>query len=244
MTALKDLMSLEGRVAVVAGGAGAIGAAIAARLAEAGARVYGLDLPGRPGPAGATMIDCDLTRHDEVAAALARIDREVSRLDIVVHAVGVSRDGRLWKLTDEDWRTVLSTNLDSAFYLLHAAVPWLRKTGAGSIVLVSSINGARAKMGVSAYSASKAGLDSLARSAAREVGTFGIRVNAVAPGWIDTPLTARATAEARRNAIEETVLGHLGEPDDVARAVLFLAGDLGRHVTGQVVRVDGGQLIG
>jgi 3-oxoacyl-[acyl-carrier protein] reductase len=239
-----SLVALEGRVAIVAGGAGAIGAAIASRLLEAGAAVYCLDLAGRRGPAAATTITCDLTEHTEVAAAVGQVNRESGRLDIVVHAAGIVRDARLWKLAPDDWRAVLGSNLDSAFLLLQSVTPLMRETGSGAIVLVSSINGARGKIGQAAYSASKGGLESLARTAARELGAFGIRVNVVAPGWIDTPMTARVPEEIRRRALEESVLGRLGEPDDVARAVLFLATDLGRHVTGQVLRVDGGQLIG
>jgi len=110
--------------------------------------------------------------------------------------------------------------------------------------MISSINGERGKVGQAAYAASKGGLEALTKTAAREVGAFGIRVNAIAPGWIDTPLTAQVPEEARRAALAETVLGRLGAPDDVAGAVLFLASDLSRHVTGQILRVDGGQLIG
>jgi 3-oxoacyl-[acyl-carrier protein] reductase len=241
---LQRLLALDGRVAIVAGGAGAIGAAIAGRLLEAGATVYGLDLPGRQAPAGVTTITCDLTEHTEVAAAVGQVNRETGRLDLVVHAAGVVRDARLWKLKTDDWRIVLATNLDSAFLLLQSVTPLMREAGSGSVVFISSINGARGKIGQAAYSASKGGLESLARTAARELGAFGIRVNAIAPGWIDTPMTARVPDEIRRRALEESALGRLGEPDDVARAVLFLLSDLGRHVTGQVLRVDGGQLIG
>lgn len=245
MTAeLGRLLALDGRVGLVAGGAGAIGAAIASRLLEAGGTVYCLDLAGRQGPPGATTITCDLTAQTEVAAAVGQINRESGRLDLVVHAAGVVRDARLWKLAPADWRAVLATNLDSAFLLLQSVTPLMRETGSGAIVLTSSINGARGKIGQAAYSASKGGLESLTRTAARELGVFGIRVNAVAPGWIDTPMTARVPEEIRRRALDESVLGRLGEPDDVARAVLFLVSDLGRHVTGQVLRVDGGQLIG
>ncbi len=244
MTATADLTRLDGRVAVVAGGAGAIGSAIAARLTESGARVYALDLPGHAVPDGVALVDCDLTQSSEVAAAIDRIGREAGRLDVVVHAAGITRDGRLWKLTDEDWRTLMAVNLDSAFTLVRAATPLMRERSGGAIVLISSINGTRGKVGQAAYAASKAGIDALARTAARELGGFGIRVNVVAPGWIQTPMTAAVPEDFRRRAIEESALGRLGEPDDVARAVLFLVTELGRHVTGQVLRVDGGQLIG
>ena len=162
----------------------------------------------------------------------------------MVHCAGITRDGVLWKLSSDDWRAVMAANLDSAFYLLHAAVPALRAAGGGAVVLVSSINGERGKAGQANYAASKAGLNALARTAARELGRFGIRVNAVAPGWVETPMTAALPEELRQRALAETALGRLGRPEDVAGAVLFLCSDLARHVTGQVLRVDGGQLIG
>jgi acetoacetyl-CoA reductase/3-oxoacyl-[acyl-carrier protein] reductase len=241
---IASLLDLGGRVAVVAGGAGAIGAAIGARLIECGATVYCLDRPGHEPPAPMHAVACDVSDETAVAAALAGIDRAAGRLDIVVHAAGITRDARLWKSTASDWNLVLSTNLTSAFHLLRAAVPIMRHSGQGSIVLISSINGERGKIGQSSYAASKAGLNALARTAARELGAFGIRVNAVAPGWIDTPMTAGVPADVRQRAQDESPLGRLGEPDDVARAVVFLTSALGRHITGQVLRVDGGQLIG
>lgn len=235
---------IDGKVALVAGGGGAIGGAIGTRLREAGAVVLAVDLPGREGPPGTTSVACDVSRADQVADLFARVARVEGRLDILVHAAGIARDARLWKMTPQQWAEVLSVNLDSAFYLLAAAVPLLRGAGGGAVVLVSSINGERGKAGQANYAASKAGLIALARTAARELGAFNIRVNAIAPGWIDTPMTAGLPPELRRRALEETALGRLGHPDDVALAALFLCSDMSRHVTGQVLRVDGGQLIG
>ena len=241
---LQSLLLMPGRVAVVTGGAGAIGTAICARLRECGATVYCFDRHGFTAPEGTVSLAVDVSDAADVAAAVAEVDRGGGRLDIVVHAAGITRDGRLWKTTAEDWELVLSTNLSSAFHVLHAAVPLMRRTGSGAVVLISSINGERGKVGLSAYSASKAGLNGLARTAARELGGFNIRVNAVAPGWVDTPMTAGVAAEVRERAREESALGRLGTPDDVARATLFLVSEWGRHITGQVLRVDGGQLIG
>ena len=238
------MLDLHERVAVVSGGAGAIGAAICQRLIGCGAIVYSLDQPGRNPPSGAIPILCDVADEAAVAAAVAEVDKRSGRLDVLVHAAGITRDARLWKARVEDWNLVIATNLTSAFHLLHASVPAMRRTGAGAIVLISSINGERGKVGQSSYAASKAGINALARTAARELGGFGIRVNALAPGWIATPMTESLPADIRQRAVEESALGRLGEPDDVARAVVFLVSDLARHVTGQVLRVDGGQLIG
>jgi acetoacetyl-CoA reductase/3-oxoacyl-[acyl-carrier protein] reductase len=240
---LAGLVALEGRVALVAGGGG-IGGAVSGLLLGAGARVVVLDRPGRPAPPGAAVHSCDVTESAAVGAAVTAVAREEGRLDLLVHCAGIVRDGPLLELGDEDWRAVLDTNLSSAFYLLRAAVPALRAAGGGSVVLVSSINGERGKAGQANYAASKGGLNALARTAARELGRFGIRVNVVSPGWIETPMTAGLPAALRRRALEESVLGRLGQPEDVARAVLFLCSELSRHVTGQVLRVDGGQLIG
>lgn len=241
---LVAMLALHGRVAVVSGGAGAIGAAICLRLIECGAIVYCLDQPGHTPPDGAIPIACDVTDEAAVATAVSEIDRRSGRLDVLVHAAGITRDARLWKARAEDWNLVIATNLTSAFHLLHASVPVMRRVGGGAVVLISSINGERGKIGQSSYAASKAGVNALARTAARELGGFGIRVNALAPGWITTPMTESLPDDLRQRATDESALGRLGEPDDVARATVFLVSDLARHITGQVLRVDGGQLIG
>ncbi len=239
------LLSLDGRGALVTGGGGGIGSAVAARLLEAGARVASLDLPGAPVPAGAAGIPCDLGSGEGVRGAVAAAEAALDgRIHAVVHCAGITRDGLLWKLADEDWDAVLRVNLGSAFHLLKACTPALRRAGAGSVVLVSSINGERGKFGQSNYAASKAGLNALARTAARELGRFRIRVNAVAPGFVETAMTRDLPPEVRKRAEDETVLGRVAGPGEIADAILFLASDLSRHVTGQVLRVDGGQLIG
>ncbi len=240
-----DLLSLTGKVAVVAGGGGGIGRAVVERLVEAGATVASLDRAGVPAPAGATAVECDLADPAAIDSVFDDLEARHDRLDVVVHTAGITRDAVLWKLDDDAWSDVMRVNLDSAFRLVRRATPWLRRGGAGgSVVLVSSINGERGKFGQANYAASKAGLIGFARTAARELGGFGIRVNVVAPGMIATEMTSRLPDDVRQRALDETPLGRIGEPDDVARAILFLTAEAGRHVTGQVLRVDGGQLIG
>ena len=237
------LSDLSGRVALVTGAAGAIGRACAERLQECGATVFGLDRVTDHLPTGVTPLAIDLGEPDAVTRALMALQTTAGHLDILVHAAGVTTQARVWKTTDTEWDRVIETNLTASFRLIREAVPLMRNAG-GAMVFISSINGTRGKVGLSAYAASKAGVDALVRTTAREVGAFGIRVNAVAPGWIDTPMTAAATPDARAAALADTALGRLGTPDEVARVVVVLASDLARHVTGQIVRVDGGQLIG
>lgn len=236
------LLSLAGRTALVAGGSGGIGTATVALLARAGARVLSVDRPGLAAPPGAEGLGCDLADARGAAALFTEVQQRTDSLDLLVHAAGITRDGVLWKMSDDDWSGVLELNLSSAFRLVRGATPLMRTHG-GSIVLLSSINGQRGKFGQANYAASKAGMIGLARSAARELGSFGVRVNVVAPGLVYTAMTGGLAEEHMRQAIAETALGRAAEPEDVARAVLFLCSDLARHVTGQVLRVDGGQLM-
>lgn len=237
------LLSLEGRTALVAGGSGGIGSATATLLMQAGARVLSVDLPGGALPDGAEGIECDLADPRAQDALFSEVRKRTDSLDFLVHSAGLTRDGVLWKMGDEDWSTVIEVNLGSAFRLLRGSTPLLRAKGGGSVVLISSINGERGKFGQANYAASKAGMIGLARSAARELGRFGVRVNVVAPGLVMTRMTADLSAEHVQRSIDETVLGRAADPADVANAVLFLCSDLARHVTGQVLRVDGGQLM-
>jgi len=238
-----DSSLLAGKVAMVTGGCGGIGRAIARMLLRSGASVVSVDLPGRPAGEGIESLDCDLSDPAQVNAMYETFSGKHDRLDVLVHAAGTTRDGVSWKMSNENWRTVLGVNLDSAFFVARQAVPHMRASGGGAIVLISSINGERGKFGQTNYAASKAGLIGLGRSLARETGRFGIRVNVVSPGLIETEMTAKLPKSDREKAIGETVLGRVGHPEDIAAATLFLTSSLSRHVTGQVLRVDGGQLI-
>ena len=224
------------RVALVTGAMGGIGSAVVQALSRDGLTVAGCDV--REGVAAPTIV-ADLSRPAECARAVAEAGEPLA---VLVHAAGVTRDAVSWKLSDADWDLVLHSNLSSAFFLCRAAIPRMRASGGGAIVLVSSINGERGKFGQSAYAASKAGLHGLAKSLAREAGSFGIRVNVVAPGMIRTSMTAELPEKFRAAAAAESCLGRIGEPEDVASVVAFLCSSAARHVTGQVIRVDGGQL--
>jgi len=233
---------LQDKIAVVTGGSGAIGSAIVAALQQQGARAVSLDV-AQP-PSGGLYQSCDVGSDASVSSAFAAVQRDYGRLDLVVHAAGISREGVLWKLAVEDWDAVQRVNLRGAFLLLRHAIPLVRAGGGGRIVLIGSINGSRGKFGTAAYSASKAGLIALAKTAAREVARFGILVNVVEPGWVLTPLTKSLPQAIQDAALAESLLESFVEPADVAAAVAFLCGPGARQITGQILRVDGGQSLG
>ncbi|MEW6279717.1 MAG: SDR family oxidoreductase, partial [Candidatus Eremiobacterota bacterium] len=214
------------------------GAAIAAVLTREGARVAAVDreLPD-PLPEGWLGIQADVRSP----AALEKAVERLGGLDLLVLNAGVTRDNVLWRLSESDWDEVLEVNLKHGFLFLRAAVPLFRAQKGGKVVFIASINGLRGKFGQSNYAASKAAVVGLARTAARELGAFGVNVNVVAPGLIETPMTRRLNDEVRRKALEETALGRFGQPEDVAEVVAFLLSDRARHMTGSVVVVDGGQ---
>lgn len=233
---------LQDRITVVVGGAGGIGDAICSRLTRSGAQVYSLDLQ-QSSERTVESITCDVRDPGSVAAAVRKVEMVTRRLDALVYCAGVTRDSVIWKMRVEDWDTVQSVNLRGAFLSMQAAIPIMRSAGHGSIVLIGSINGSRGKFGTSAYSASKAGLLGLAKSVARETGRFGITVNVIEPGMVRTPMTEALPREALDKAAAETLMGELVAPEDVAGMVAFLCGPDAKRITGQVIRVDAGQLL-
>ncbi|HEX6064106.1 MAG TPA: 3-oxoacyl-ACP reductase FabG [Longimicrobiales bacterium] len=247
-------LGLHGRSALVTGAAGGIGSAIAVALAQEGCDVALLDAER----SAALQVAADSVRQHGVRARLVQADvRDFARaqqvvdevtahfggLDILVCSAGVTRDGVSWKLSEEDWDDVLAVNLKGCFNYARAVVPALRARGGGSIIGIGSINGLRGKFGQVNYAASKAGLIGLAKALAREVGRFGITVNVVAPGMTETPLTAALPAAVRDAAVQESLLGRICAPADIADAVLFLASQRARQITGDVLRVDAGQYV-
>ena len=234
--------SLEGKSALVTGASRGIGRAIAAELARAGATVV---IGYRTGQADAEALAAEIggrAVQADVADAedARRLVEEAGDLDILVNNAGLTRDGLLARMSDEDWRTVIDTNLSSVFYTCRAVCRPMMRKRAGSIVNVSSIVGVHGNWGQTNYAASKAGIIGFTKSLARELGSRNIRANVVAPGYVKTQLTDVLPAEATAAMLQSTPLGRLGEPADVAGAVRFLCSDEASFITGEVLLVDGG----
>jgi 3-oxoacyl-[acyl-carrier protein] reductase len=237
-----DFASLEGKIALVTGGSRGIGAAVARELADGGATVV---LGCRSGVEEASAIASELggraVQADVSNAEDAkRLVEEAGDIDVLVNNAGITRDGVLARMTDDDWRSVLETNLSSVFYTCRAVSRGMMKKRSGSIVNLSSIVGLHGNWGQSNYAASKGGIVAFTKSLAQELGSRGVRANVVAPGYIKTQLTDAIPEEARQQMLGLTPLGRFGEPEDVARAVRFLSSDDASFITGEVVVVGGG----
>jgi 3-oxoacyl-[acyl-carrier protein] reductase len=247
-------LDLEGRNAIVTGGSLGIGRAIAIGLAQAGANVAlnfrrhdtearevvaEIEKLGRKGLA----IQADVASFNDAQAMVDKVVEAFGGLQILVNNAGINRDAVIWKMTEEMWDQVITTDLKGYFNYIRAAAPIMREQGYGRIINITSINGLRGKFGQSNYSAAKAGIIGLTKAVARELGRSKLTVNAVAPGLIETDMMKDAPEKVKNMALAETVLDQLGQPEDIANVVAFLAGEGGRHVTGEVIRVDGGQYI-
>jgi 3-oxoacyl-[acyl-carrier protein] reductase len=236
-------MKLEGKVAVVTGAARGIGHATAKSLADAGAKVVICDLREED-LAGvqldALKIAADVTDSEAADGLIAATLEKWGRLDIVVNNAGITRDNLLLRMKDPEWEAVLEVNLSGVFKVTRAAVRPMLKQRFGSIINISSVVGIMGNPGQANYAASKAGVIGFTKAVAREVAPRGIRVNAIAPGFIQTQMTDVLSDEAKAKLASQIPMGSLGSPEDVAQAVLFLASDQSRYITGQVLAVDGG----
>ncbi len=234
--------SLEGKAALVTGASRGIGRAIASELARAGASVVVGYRSGKDeaeslaDEIGGRAVQADVSD----AAEAKRLVEEAGDIDILVNNAGLTRDGLLARMSDDDWRTVIETNLSSVFYTCRAACRPMMKKRAGAIVNVSSIVGVHGNWGQTNYGASKAGIIGFTKSLARELGSRNVRANVVAPGYVKTQLTDVLPEQATAAMLENTPIGRLGDPEDVAGAVRFLCSDEASFITGEVLLVDGG----
>jgi 3-oxoacyl-[acyl-carrier protein] reductase len=241
---------LEDRVALVTGGGRGIGRAIALRLAADGAKVAIVDwadtgadtareIEESSGRA-TTFFKADVSKEEDTKAAVVAVEAALGPVDILVNNAGITRDGLALTMSEDDWDAVLAVNLKGAFLMSKAVLRGMIKRRQGSIVSISSVVGRRGNAGQVNYSAAKAGLIGLTKSLAKEVASRNVRVNAVAPGYIETEMTGALDETARKAIMDQIPLGRIGTPEGVADAVAFLAGDSASFITGAVLAVDGG----
>jgi 3-oxoacyl-[acyl-carrier protein] reductase len=241
-------MDLSNRVAIVTGSARGIGRAIALKLAEVGATVVVSDIADA-GPVAEEIkamkrqslaVPANVSLASDVNALVDTVISKYGRIDILVNNAGIARDQLLLRMSDEDWDAVLNVNLKSVFLCTRAVLRQMMKQRWGRIISISSIVGIVGNPGQANYAAAKAGIIGFTKTLAREAGSRGITVNALAPGFIDTTMTQQLGEEVRQELMRRIPLGSLGSPDDVAEAVAFLASEKARYITGQVLGVDGG----
>ena len=246
----RPFCSLDGKSALVTGASRGIGRAIAVELAGAGASVVvGYRSGGEEADAVAAEIGpadqargfaCDVADPASIVALVEETERAFGSVDILVNNAGLTRDTLIARMSDEDWRSVIDTNLGGVFNTCRAVVRGMMRRRSGAIVNVSSIVGLRGNPGQTNYSASKAGIIGFTKSLARELGSRGVRANVVAPGYVSTRLTDAIAEELQQQMLAATPLGRFGDPEDVATAVRFLCSDEASFITGEVLLVDGG----
>ncbi len=241
---------LQNKIAIVTGGSRGIGRAICLKLAELGAKVY-VNYSSRADAAeevvaeikknggDATVVGFNVNDANAVETAIKGIVEQEKRIDILVNNAGISIDALLMRMSDDDWKKTVDVNLNGAFYCSKAVIKTMMKTG-GTIINMSSVVGRMGNAGQTAYAASKAGLIGFTKSLAKEVASRGVRVNAIAPGFITTDMTNALPEEHREKLTQVIPLKRLGEAKDIADTVAFLASDSGSYITGQVIGVDGG----
>ena len=242
---------LKDKVCLVTGGSKGIGRAIVELFARQGGRVWYLSRSEAEEPAALAAaaaegggsvkwISCDVADEKQVEAAVEAVAKEGGQLDAVVNNAGVTRDGLVFRMSLEDWETVIRTNLTSAFLVSRVAARHMIKRRSGAILNVSSVVGIIGNGGQTNYAASKAGVIGFTKSLAREVSARGVRVNALAPGFIETAMTDKIPQEMKERLKTTIPLGRVGRPEEVAQAALYLCSDLSSYVTGEVLKVDGG----
>ena len=247
-------MHLTGKTAIVTGGSRGIGRAIALCLAEQGAKVAVI-YAGNTAAAEETLqaitekggqaisIQCDVANEDAVNAMVKQVKEQFGSVDILVNNAGITRDGLLMRMKTADWQAVLDTNLTGTFFCTKAVTKIMMKQRSGAIVNLTSVVGLTCNAGQANYAAAKSGIIGFTKSVAKELASRGIRANAVAPGCIDTDMTAVLSDAVKEEMIKTIPLGRVAQPEEVAKAVLFLVSDCASYITGQVLNVDGGMVM-
>lgn len=242
---------LSGKTALVTGAARGIGKAIALKFAQEGANIAFTDLVidenGKATEAeiAALGVKCvgyasNAADFAQTAEVIAKVHEDFGSIDILVNNAGITKDGLMMRMTEQQWDAVINVNLKSAFNFIHACTPIMMRQRSGSIINMASVVGVHGNAGQSNYAASKAGLIALAKSIAQEMGSRGIRANAIAPGFIETAMTAQLSEEVRKEWMKSIPLRRGGQVEDIANVALFLASDMSSYISGQVIQVDGG----
>jgi len=247
-------MDLKGKIALVTGGSMGIGTEISLDLARNGAdvaltyrkhekeakeiadQINAMDRKGKE-------YKIDVSEFDAVQKLVKQVLEDFGGIDILINNAGMNWDGVIWKMTEEQWDAVINVDLKGTFNFVRAIAPLFREQKSGKIVNITSINALRGKFGQTNYSAAKAGQIGLTKAVAKELGKYSINVNAVAPGMIETEMYKDLSEEFMEKAAGETVVNRIGQPEDIANLVTFLASEKARHITGEVIKVDGGQYI-
>jgi 3-oxoacyl-[acyl-carrier protein] reductase len=247
-------MNLKGKSAIITGGSLGIGASIAIELARAGANVainyrkHDIEVKevakkvhelGKK----CLVIKADVTNYSDAVTMFNQVKKEFGRIDILVCNAGINKDRVIWKMSEKEWDDVINVNLKGYFIYNKIASKYFKEQRSGKIINLTSINGLRGKFGQTNYSASKGGIISLTKALAKELGKFNVNVNAVAPGMVMTEMAKNIPPEFQQKAVDETVLGRIATTEDVANVVVFLCSEKARHITGEVIKVDGGQYI-
>jgi len=250
-------MLISRKIALVTGGSLGIGRAAVLALAREGADVMFTFLGHRKSPTEeqelvhevhslgrkCVAVESDVSRFDQAQEVVRHALKELGGIHILVNNAGITRDGVVWKMNEKQWDEVIDVNLKGCFNYIRAVSPIFREQRYGKIINITSINGMRGKFGQANYAASKAGIIGLTKTVAKELGKYGVNVNAIAPGMIETDMTEQLDEDIKQQARSEIVLGRFGKPEDIANLIVYLVSEKAQFITGEVIKVDGGQYI-